>query len=326
MHRPTATLAPPVSGSSSLTPPPFASTPGGAVTPTPDPSLGPPLRLGQMTLRTPPTWKITGTSRSSGTTAWTVAGPSGLVQLHSTTLNPHDPLDLLPLRSNPDSRYRLRQTSNQGHTVTIRLITREGTRDSLMADIGNPAIMRAVLQSWTHPPVLSVTGAATRLAALDKRYQNGGLHLSYGTAADGWLLAAGPAATVQETWDLFHTTDGGKTWHLEQPSAGEGCNPFPMPPDCRFLDSSGQTTMRFWNARDGVIAQADMVANQATIFRTRDGGKSWMSNGIALPDHPNEVALQQTSGGLALTVAFNPHRPKETWISHDGGASWSQLG
>jgi len=283
-------------------------------------SLGPTVRVWHMTVRVPSGWTLSGPSRAYGTTTWTISGSSGQVQLDSTPLSPREnPQQLLP---GPNGRFVWRTPQGPDRTM-VQLVTRSGTEDSLTVQLNHPdaALSRAIIDSWTHPPELTVTDSAIRLEHLHSA--NIAYQRSYGTTQDGWILASGGAAGPEELWDLFETKNHGKTWTLEKYSGfGRTCQA--VDASCHFLFSAGDTVLRFWNSRDGVLAQADFAYNGASVYWTRDGGKVWRSTLIPLPSEPLSVSMARSSGMLRLTVDFSGDVASEVWLSQDGGASWYQ--
>ncbi len=290
----------------------------------PSTSLGPTIHLWHMSLRVPKGWKLVGRETSAGATVWTIRGASGQAQLTSTSLSPRrDPEQLLPW---PNGRYVLR-TSSGPRGVLVQLTTQNGTEDTLTVHLRSGLVgasfIQAIEGSWTHPPLMTVNRAVTQLEHL---HQSGvyPYSLSYGTAAEGWLLTPGGGTGPQDMWDLFQTTDHGRTWRLERQTQLQGHCVSSMPA-CAFPMTGGDATMRFWNAEDGVIAQAGFAYNGASVYRTTDGGRAWTSTGLSLPSEPDTMALRRVHGVLVLTITFFVGKvPTEVWYSRDGGASWTR--
>ena len=283
-------------------------------------TLGPAVHVWHMSVRVPAGWTLNGPNRSYGTTTWTLSGSSGQVQLASTPLSPHDdPEQLLPWAN---GRFVFRSPQGPGGMM-VQLVTQNGTEDRLTVQLNHPdaALTRAIINSWTHPQKLTVTGSVVKLEHIHNRYSF--YDRSYGTARDGWILAGGEVAGPAESWDLFETKNHGKTWTLEKyTGTGRACQPADAA--CHFLFSAGDTALRFWNARDGVLAQAEFAYNGASVYWTSDGGKVWRSTLIHLPSEPQAVAIARSKGVLRLTVEFSDHLAKEVWLSQDGGASWRE--
>ncbi len=287
-------------------------------------ALGATIHLWHMSLRVPKGWKLVGRETSAGATVWTIRGASGQAQLTSAPLSPRrDPEQLLPW---PDGRYVLR-TSSGFRAVLVQLTTQNGTDDDLSvhprSGLGGASLIQAIEGSWTHPPLMTVTRAVSELEQLHRRgdYPDS---LSYGTAKDGWLLAPGGGTGPQAMWDLFQTTDHGRTWRLERQTQLQGHCVSSMPA-CEFPMSGGDAALRFWNAEDGVIAQAGFAYNGASVYRTTDGGKTWTLTSISLPSEADTVALRRVQGMLVLAIAFSSTKvPREVWYSRDGGVTWTR--
>ncbi len=287
-------------------------------------ALAPTIHLWHMSLRVPKGWKLVARETSAGATVWTIRGASGQAQLTSTPLSPRrDPEQLLPW---PNGRYVLR-TSSGPREVLVQLTTQKGTEDTLAvhlrSGLGGASLIPAIVGTWTHPPLMTVNRAVTQLEQLHRRGDYP-YSLSYGTADEGWLLAPGGATGPQAMWDLFQTTDHGRTWRLERQTQLQGHCVSSMPA-CEFPMSGGDATLRFWNAEDGVIAQTDFAYNAASVYRTTDGGKTWFLTSISLPSEAGTVALRRAQGMLVLTIAFSSRSiPPEVWYSGDGGVAWTR--
>ncbi|PSR20222.1 MAG: hypothetical protein C7B45_15940 [Sulfobacillus acidophilus] len=291
------------------------------------------IRLWHMSLTVPVGWKLTSRSVSLGETTWTIEGSFGSATITSLPLSPKSNVwQLLPIQPGNDaaipthaSPYLARTVASAGHQETVWLLTAHGTADSLTVNLNNPtahpALMHQILSGWKHPPLMTVTKAVTKMEHLKHWYAIGNYVLSFPTAHSGWLLAAGPPATAQESWYLFHTTTGDRTWQLERYTVWQGCESATEPPICNFLRSAGEAAMLFWNAQDGVIAQATFPVNFALIYRTTDGGKIWSATSLKLPTEPQSASLHQTSHHLYLTLTFY-RQPTEIWVSNNGGVSW----
>ena len=204
------------------------------------------IHLWHMSVTVPVGWKLTERSVSFGKTTWTIQGPSGSATITSLPLNPgSNSWQLLPIQPGNGgaipahaSPYMSRSIAYSGHQETVSLLTDDGTGDTLTVNldnhVANSSAMQRILTRWTHPPVMTVTEAVTKIEHLRNWYGIGGYSLSFPTAERGWLLAAGPPATAQDSWYLFHTTTGGRAWHLDVTPYGRGANRQPTPPSVIF--------------------------------------------------------------------------------------------
>jgi photosystem II stability/assembly factor-like uncharacterized protein len=287
--------------------------------------MGPTIHVWHMAVRVPTGWHIVGRETFADSTVWTIRGAPGQAQLTSTPLSPRrDPEQLLPF---PDGRYVLRTSSGPG-AVLVQMTTHHGTADTLMvhlrSGLGGASLIQAITGGWTHPPLMTVNQVVSKLEQLHRRGDYS-YSLSYGTADEGWLLAPGGGTGPQAMWDLFQTTDHGRTWQLERQTQLEG-HCLSSLPACAFPTSGGDAALRFWNAEDGVIAQAGFAYHGASVYRTMDGGRTWAVVGLALPSEPDTMALRRVHGVLMLTITFWVAKvPTEVWYSRDGGASWTRL-
>lgn len=247
-----------------------------------------------------------------------------------------NPDQLLPLQPNGEgvipldaSPYLSRSPSYSDHEVTIDLVTKSGSLDSLGIDLTNDTVnsrlAHDIIASWRHPSRLTVTEAVVKLEHAHNWYQSITYNLRDGTRRQAWLLVGGAPATAQQSWYLFDTTNRGKTWSLERYTVWQGCRSATEPPVCSFLRSAGQTSMLFWNGEDGLIAQANFSSNKATLFRTSTGGKTWSPLIISLPQQPESLLLHRHHGIIVLTVIFFGLTPKETGYSRNGGATWTEF-
>ena len=147
--------------------------------------------------------------------------------------------------------------------------------------------------------------------------------ISFTNDTDGWLLVSGSPATQCEVQpaDLWHTTDGAKTWH----DLGDRIDKTQCKDGIWFVDSL-----------HGFVTASD-PNHRPTVYRTSDGGDHWSFSNV--PDNPLFVT---SPGGFTLHVnwmkAFGQttymlasgSQDDESWhdrsfiyTSNDGGASWS---
>jgi len=115
---------------------------------------------------------------------------------------------------------------------------------------------------------------------------------------------------------LFRTSDGGRTWQLVSKPSIWG-------------------PIQFVNARDGFAGGKGqmMIGNYqgppiVTLFRTRDGGRTWSKYDIAGSDSFAELPIGVFGGKVVLAQnAPNPKdglnlNPGAVWVSGDAGAHW----
>jgi photosystem II stability/assembly factor-like uncharacterized protein len=120
---------------------------------------------------------------------------------------------------------------------------------------------------------------------------------------------------------LYHSPDKGKTWeHLTDRNFRIG---YPdqlqfHPDDDRmmFMTGSAMNPGKWRQSHDA----------QATVMRTRDGGRSWEPAGKGLPEHmrPNieAMALASWPGGFGLFIGDTDG---DVYASEDGADSWTKI-
>src|SRR5712692_10069758 len=135
----------------------------------------------------------------------------------------------------------------------------------------------------------------------------GGYFLS---GEEAWIAESGqqPGAIVS------HTTDGGQTWQSATLSANVPVDP---------------ARMSFINSQDGWIEgeTGGATGNDfETIFRTTNGGKSWVA--VASTGSDNTPATFPYAGrktGLTFVNASTGWATSNgLYVTHDGGATWQQ--
>ncbi|MBE3598352.1 MAG: exo-alpha-sialidase [Limnochordaceae bacterium] len=135
--------------------------------------------------------------------------------------------------------------------------------------------------------------------------------------------------------------DGGRTWQvaggefrLEPPiaaykSLGGATQPWQFRRVWRFASPPSASGER--NAPTGGPVVLFAGAEDAALFRSEDGGRTWREL-AALRHHPTHEAWEPGAGGLCLhTLGFDPTRPGRMLVaisaagvfrSDDGGATW----
>lgn len=128
-----------------------------------------------------------------------------------------------------------------------------------------------------------------------------------------------------ETWSLsqlWATADGGATWSLLM--SGDSLPNMPF-------------RMAFVSPLEGWADAVSQVPSVPTVLHTLDGGRTWSRSALPLPagyitvdperDHPTEAG-----GHLVLSGAVNKYQLTSdvappwafvSWVSADGGASWT---
>ena len=152
--------------------------------------------------------------------------------------------------------------------------------------------------------------------------------LTFSNASDGWLLAHVGAGMSHDYVDIFHTSDGGRTWQLLVDPETDN-----LPMSCHkngltFLDAN-----KGWAAGD-----CQGVEPGVYFYQTTDGGNTWNAVSLpapaALPElFTSEANLcgafpptftDQQNGRLLVTCnRYDPSRAQDwLFVTGDGGASW----
>jgi len=154
--------------------------------------------------------------------------------------------------------------------------------------------------------------------------------LSFANEQDGWFLNGFPPGTQcqQQGFELWHTADGAATWTLLA-----RVEPGPGAIGISFGQCKGAVS--FGDPLRGVLPAMD-TTTPPTIYRTSDGGQSWI--GQRIPDPPG---FTTSGGGNALqpgraswfgsTLLFDaltyvegkPNR--HVFRSNDSGKTWAQV-
>lgn len=144
--------------------------------------------------------------------------------------------------------------------------------------------------------------------------------------------------TVNDPWfgpRLHSSKDGGATWTEaasnprfagDPTDAGEG-QPWFLHPN--------KVMERLWRVEPGRASEPGVLycgVGPAALFRSDDGGASWVEN-RALSEHPTHDVWQPGAGGLILhSMLLDPDNADRMWVaisaagvfrSDDGGRSWT---
>lgn len=156
-----------------------------------------------------------------------------------------------------------------------------------------------------------------------------GCQLQFVDPGDGWCIDAGGAAGSMGV-NLYRTRDGGHTWHevsstsprdVGPNGAADGKLPFGCDKDIGFSSSS-----------DG-WASFYCAGGMPPLYRTTDGGATWVQVPIAQPSGLNladgsEFANPPVTNGVQAAIAYTVNRPDSRTIifrSADAGRSWSPV-
>jgi BNR/Asp-box repeat protein len=158
-------------------------------------------------------------------------------------------------------------------------------------------------------------------------YPNG--PISFVDDSEGWLVRTGSPAMgcMAQFFDLWHTADGATTWEV---LVRVGLNLAPA--DVSFGQCKGP--LAFADRGKGVL-MSSARDTAPTVYRTRDGGRSWMSGSLGDPPgfttHPDQTPRPQQMRWFGSTLLLEA----QTWVegksiryvfrSTDAGARWSYL-
>ncbi len=138
-----------------------------------------------------------------------------------------------------------------------------------------------------------------------------------------WVAAYGPHRTSGGDRGVFKTTDGGKTWtNVLHPSDHTGCWELHMDPrNPDVLYTVAHQRQKFLTT---VIAGGD----ESAIYKTTDGGKTWKRLEGGLPQKMvGRIGMAVSPADpdrLFAVVDAKEKKDKGTYVSADGGASWSR--
>ena len=118
---------------------------------------------------------------------------------------------------------------------------------------------------------------------------------------------------------VWRTDDAGRTWRPlfdQGPTAPIGALAIaPGAPDTIYI-GSGQPEPRY-----------DVAAGEG-VFKSRDGGRTWSSLGLAKTRHIGRIWVSPADPNLVLVAAigdfFGPNAERGVFRSADGGATWTQ--
>jgi photosystem II stability/assembly factor-like uncharacterized protein len=149
------------------------------------------------------------------------------------------------------------------------------------------------------------------------------LEISFVSSQEGWLTMSGPGPgpNVYAAW-ILHTSDAGVTWELLN-TTGMG-------------DFKGRNGLSFIDSDRGFLDAWD-PNHVAVIYRTTDGGRTWMAS-QPLPYPPSfktvcvvcglaEAGTVRAFGSTLLVSAWQQSASGTQYVyrSTDGGATWAYI-
>ncbi|WP_206742825.1 hypothetical protein [Sulfobacillus thermosulfidooxidans] len=290
------------------------------------------LRLGDLSVRVPNTWKVHSFHQLSLGVRQIVAN-TGKARLTLTMdpLNRSDVFQLLPTLPKPQGL--IKNPWNQSPYFTEAMENIHGELYVTMSDLsllGSRYAMnmsmptsesetaQSILASIKAPQPLSVT-QGVRLLLAKTRLSHTPSESTWTMGQYRWLLVGGEAATAQEPFFLFRSKDGGRHWNLVNYTRWTA-SPYQV-----FPDTVGNPALAFWTTEDGLIAQPSYATPQILLFRTTNGGISWQETRINCPSQPNigKVPTIILAGHGHITVSVSLSSGKIFQVSsQNNGINW----
>jgi len=146
-------------------------------------------------------------------------------------------------------------------------------------------------------------------------------HISFVDELHGFLLATSTPATGHMDKKFYGTEDGAEHWHVLAPPPVSGCYP---------------TGIFFRSRTDGWLTATYHGGDDAPLYRTQDGGKSWKLQKLNVPGGyrggyadtypPVFIGAEKKQGYLPVKLVRNEPKPGHVaWVTYeteDGGATW----
>ncbi len=142
---------------------------------------------------------------------------------------------------------------------------------------------------------------------------------------EGWLEVGTGAAMSHESVDIFHTIDGGRTWH--KLSSTDIINARPQHGALSF--EGDKTGISFKSAHTGWATAATPATDAPWLYVTHDGGKTWSPQALPLlkgVSNANYVTTPPVffgnDGLLPVQIGTATIRGIDLYVTHNGGLSW----
>jgi len=200
--------------------------------------------------------------------------------------------------------------------------------DFLSGDLAWVAVSQIEKGNNTYPTTVFRTNDSgqTWQSAILPNNELGVSQVIFVDAQNGWVISSlGGGAAGSQAVDIFHTTDGGKTWvrvtHIS-PTNSSNSGTLPL-----GGDKSG---FSFVNASTGWAAGFTPVDNFVWLYVTHDSGVTWQHQTLPFPSNIKtaQVATMPptfftaTDGILLATLETPNGSSSYFYVTYDGGLTW----
>ncbi len=161
------------------------------------------------------------------------------------------------------------------------------------------------------------------------QYNVTGSQITFLDAQHGWIMVGMGAAAGSMEAAILRTSDGGATWSLLSTALPTG------PSSTNQLPFGGlKSGVGFPDTSTGYISGTTYANNRAWFYVTHDGGRTWRSQTLPLPQHVGDGQLSlsvpqffNANDGILTVIGFMPftgaHDGFAVYVTHDGGATWN---
>ncbi|HUE68007.1 MAG TPA: hypothetical protein VMP38_07490 [Candidatus Acidoferrum sp.] len=152
-----------------------------------------------------------------------------------------------------------------------------------------------IVSALRHNPIRTGPGASYRISAID-----------FTDPSTGWIVADYDSGE----YSILHTDDGGMTWTRQLTGFDVGRGHY----------------LKFFDTAVGVYG---LIGTTARLYRTIDGGQTWMS--LPVPDAKGSVLswsfIDSYSGWVLISgTSVQSPLPAYLYRTDDGGRTWQSLG